>query len=106
MDKKEAIMMAQQYVNVVRSKYPLVRALVFGSYAKGVHHANSDIDVAVVLKHANNLFDAQIALMRLRNGDDLLIEPHVFREKDFTDDNPLVYEILSSGVELSCPDTA
>jgi predicted nucleotidyltransferase len=101
MDKKDAIMAAQQYVNVVRAKYPLTRALVFGSYAKGTYHANSDIDVAVVLKNADNLFDAQVALMRLRNDDDLLIEPHVFREKDFTTDNPLVYEILQAGVELS-----
>jgi hypothetical protein len=39
--------------------------------------------------------------MRLRNDDDLMIEPHVFREKDFTADNPLVYEILQAGGELS-----
>jgi predicted nucleotidyltransferase len=101
MDKKEAIMAAQHYVNIVCAKYSLTRALVFGSYAKGTHHANSDIDVAVVMKNADNLFDAQVALMRLRNDDDLMIEPHVFREKDFTADNPLVYEILQAGVELN-----
>jgi predicted nucleotidyltransferase len=100
MDKKDAMMAAQQYVNLVRAEYPLARALVFGSYAKGVHHADSDIDVAVVLKNADNLFDAQIALMRLRSDDDLMIEPHVFREKDFTTDNPFAYEVLLSGEEL------
>jgi predicted nucleotidyltransferase len=100
MDKKDAIMAAQQYVNLVRTKYPLARALVFGSYAKGVSHAKSDIDVAVVLKKADNLFDAQVALMRLRSDDNLMIEPHVFREKDFTADDPLAYEVLLSGEEL------
>ncbi|MDR2813423.1 MAG: nucleotidyltransferase domain-containing protein [Prevotellaceae bacterium] len=100
MDKKDAIMAAQQYVDLVRAEYPLVRALVFGSYAKGVHHADSDIDVAVVLKNVDNLFDAQVALMRLRSDDDLMIEPHVFREKDFTTDNPFAYEVLLSGEEL------
>jgi predicted nucleotidyltransferase len=93
-------MAAQQYVNAICAKYPLTRALVFGSYAKGTYHANSDIDVAVVLKNADNLFDTQVALMRLRNDDDLLIEPHVFREKEFTTDNPLVHEILQTGVAL------
>jgi predicted nucleotidyltransferase len=101
MDKKEAIIAAQHYVNTVRAKYPLTRALVFGSYAKGTHHAGSDIDVAVVMKSADNLFDAQVAVMHLRNDDDLMIEPHVFREKDFTADNPLVYEILQASVELN-----
>jgi predicted nucleotidyltransferase len=100
MDKKEAIRTAQQYVNVVRTKYPIARALVFGSYAKGTQHVNSDIDVAVVLKTTDNLFDTQIDLMHLRNDDDLLIEPHVFRENDFTADNPLVHEILQANVEL------
>jgi predicted nucleotidyltransferase len=101
MDKKNAIRTAQQYVNAVRAKYPLTRALIFGSYAKGTYHADSDIDVAVVLKNVENLFDMQIALMHLRNDNDLLIEPHVFREKDFTADNPLVHEILQAGVVLN-----
>lgn len=105
MDKSKAIIAAQHYINVVRTKYPLSQALVFGSYAKGTYHVDSDIDVAVVLEHADNLFDTQIALMHLRNDDDLLIEPHVFRKKDFTADNPLVYEILRAGIELSvCAD--
>jgi predicted nucleotidyltransferase len=101
MDKRNAIVAAQQYVDAVGAKYPLTRALIFGSYARGNHHSNSDIDVAIVLKSADNLFDMQVALMHLRSDSDLLIEPHVFRETDFTPDNPLVYEILQAGVELS-----
>jgi predicted nucleotidyltransferase len=101
MDKREAIMVAQQFVKAVREKYPLTRALIFGSYARGTAHADSDIDVAIVLKSTDNLFDTQIALMHLRSDDDLLIEPHVFREKDFTADNPLVCEILRAGLELN-----
>ena len=100
MDKKNAVMAAQRYVNLVRAQYPLARALLFGSYAKGAHHADSDIDVAIVLKSAENLFDAQVALMRLRGDDDLMIEPHAFREKDFTADDPLAHEVLLSGEDL------
>jgi predicted nucleotidyltransferase len=101
MDKREAITTAQQYVNTVSAKYPLSRSLFFGSYAKGTHHRDSDIDVAVVLKNTNNLFDSQVNLLHLRKATELQIEPHVFREKDFDTDDPLVYEILQAGVELS-----
>ena len=38
MDKREAIIAAQKYVNTVSKKYELVQAFVFGSYAKGNYH--------------------------------------------------------------------
>jgi predicted nucleotidyltransferase len=100
MDKKEAIRTAQEYIYSVRGKYALTRALLFGSFAKGTNHTHSDIDVAVVVKDIDNLFDMQVNLMHLRNDNNLLIEPHPFREKDFDANDPFVYEILSSGVEL------
>jgi predicted nucleotidyltransferase len=100
MDKKDAITAAQRYVDMVSGKYPLVRALVFGSHIKGNQHPDSDIDVAVIVQNVNNLFDAQIDLMQLRGNEDLLIEPHLFRENDFDSDDPFVYEILRDSVEL------
>jgi len=100
MDKREAITAAQNYINNVSKRYELTQAFVFGSYAKGNYYADSDIDVAVVLKNVNNLFDAQVDLLRLRNDEDLHIEPHTFRDTDFDTDDPFVYEILQKGVEL------
>ena len=101
MDKREAITAAQNYVNNVGKKYELVQAFIFGSYAKGNFRADSDIDVAVVLKNVPNLFDAQVDLLRMRKDEDLDIEPHTFRDTDFNTDNSLVYEILQAGLELS-----
>ena len=100
MDKRKAIKTAQQYINNVSVKYPITRALLFGSYVKGTSHDDSDIDIAVVVKDANNLFDTQIDLMHMRQNDNLLIEPHVFRENDFDTDNPFVYEIVQTGIDL------
>ncbi|MDR2466316.1 MAG: nucleotidyltransferase domain-containing protein [Prevotellaceae bacterium] len=100
MDKKDAIETAQQYVYEVGAKYPLTRALVFGSFAKGTSHEDSDIDVAVVIKESDNIFDTQVDLMHMRRNDNLRIEPHAFREDDFDTDNPLVHEILQTGVAL------
>jgi predicted nucleotidyltransferase len=101
MDKNTALKSARRYVNTVRKKYPVSRALLFGSHAKGNARMDSDIDIALVLHTVDNLFETAIELMQLRSDDDLLIEPHVFREQDFDTDDPLVYEILNSGEELT-----
>jgi predicted nucleotidyltransferase len=101
MDKREAIITAQNYINNVSKKYELTQAFVFGSYAKDNYHSDSDIDVAVVLKNANNLFDTQIDLLNLRKDEDLLIEPHPFREADFNTDDPFVNEVLQVGLKIN-----
>ena len=100
MDKRKAITLAQQYIDSVSEKYNISKALVFGSYVKGTNHADSDIDVALVLKSVENLFDAQVDLMMLRQDKDLAIEPHPFREADFNSDDPFVHKILHDSVEL------
>jgi predicted nucleotidyltransferase len=100
MDKREAITAAQNYVDSIGRKYELVQAFVFGSYAKDNYRTDSDIDVAVVLRNVSNLFDVQVDLLHLRTNEDLQIEPHTFRDTDFTADDPLVYEILQAGLEL------
>ena len=100
MDKREAIMVAQNYINNVGKKYKLAQAFVFGSYAKDNYRSDSDIDVAVVLRNVPNLFDVQIDLLHLRKDEDLQIEPHPFRDIDFNTDDPFVNEILQAGFEL------
>ena len=100
MDKREAIITAQNYVNNISKKYELVQAFIFGSYAKGNYRSDSDIDVAVVLKNVPNLFDVHVDLLHLRKDEDLQIEPHTFRDTDFDTDDPLVNEILQEGLEL------
>ena len=100
MDKRKAITVAQNYVNNISEKYELVQAFIFGSYAKGNYRSDSDIDLAIVLKNVDNLFDVQVDLLRLRKDEDLYIEPHTFRDTDFDTDNPFVNEILQGGFEL------
>ncbi|MDR1724044.1 MAG: nucleotidyltransferase domain-containing protein [Tannerella sp.] len=101
MDKGKSIELAQHYIDKVSARYKIRRAFLFGSYAKGNHHADSDIDVAIVFANVANLFDTQIELMQLRRDGDLIIEPHVFREEDFTGNNPLVSEIIKNNIELA-----
>jgi len=100
MDKRDAVNIALKYANAVKSKYDFVKIILFGSYAKGNFHEDSDIDIAVILKDYDNLIDIQLNLMRLRRKIDSRIEPHPFREKDFNLTNPLVNEIMKHGQDI------
>ncbi len=97
MDKTDAIKIAEKYALAVRAKYNFNRMYLFGSYVKGKIHQESDIDIALVFNDFNNILDMQLELMRIRRKIDSRIEPHPFREKDFTISNPIAYEILEYG---------
>lgn len=100
MDKRDALDIAIKYAIAVKSKYDFVKIILFGSYAKGNFNADSDIDIAVVLKDYSNLIEIQLDLMRLRRKIDSRIEPHPFREKDFEITNPIVNEIIKYGQDI------
>ena len=102
MDEEKAWRVAQQYVAVVREKkMGLQGVYLFGSYANGTAGKDSDIDLAVVFDGFADSFDMQVELMKLRRGVDVRIEPHPFREEDFTLDNPFASEILDYGRKVA-----
>jgi len=101
MDKREAIKIAKRYISLIESRYKIVNVILFGSFAKGTNHPDSDIDLAIVFKSVDDIVDMQIELMKMRTDDDLLIEPHPYRESEFENSNPVVYEILRNGIELN-----
>ena len=101
MDKDKASKIAQKYIAFIRKRDPNVKkAYLFGSYAKGTIREDSDIDLAIIFKDFNDSFDMQVQLMKLRRNFDTRIEPHPFRESDFQVSNPLVNEILKTGLEI------
>ena len=66
MDRTDAINVAKQYASVIKTKYDCKQVFLFGSYAKGTNHEESDIDIAVILKEFENPMAIQLELMRLR----------------------------------------
>jgi len=100
MDKGDALKIAEKYINSIRSKYNIQNAILFGSFARGTNHANSDIDIALVLNNITDIIDTQIELMKLRRNIDLRIEPHPFMTSDFKNSNPVVNEILKYGIQI------
>ena len=98
MDKKEAINIASAYIESISAKYNISQAFLFGSFAKGTNHDDSDIDIAIIVNSVSDIIDTQIDLMKLRRKIDLRIEPHPFNLVDFNTSNPVVHEILKYGI--------
>jgi len=101
MDQRTAFKIVKKYLSLLReSRFEVQKAYLFGSYAKGDFTADSDIDLAVVIKNLSNSFIAQIELMKLGRKIDSRIEPHPFYETDFNLSHPFAKEILTSGIEI------
>lgn len=100
MDKGEALKIANRYIDALSNKYTIQQAFMFGSFAKGTNHEDSDIDIAIVVKNVSDIIDTQIDMMKLRRKVDLRIEPHPFMLNDFNQDNPVVSEILKHGIKI------
>ena len=86
---------------VKRSNFPMEieKVYLFGSYAKGNPHRDSDIDVAfVVNKWQGDYFDVIPLIWKLTEQVDYRIEPHVIvPEEDYAG---LLDEIEQTGIEI------
>ena len=91
----------EKYIERISKFYNIDYIILFGSYAKGDNHNDSDIDIAVVSKDITDSFDDGVKLMSLTWGIDTRIEPHAINTEDFNIvDTPFIAEIIRSGVEL------
>ncbi len=101
MDKAAAIELCTKYLYKVKENgITFYQAWIFGSFAKGHFHEYSDIDLALVLPENIDNFNTEIRLMTIRSGEETIIEPHTFNPDDFTESNPLVYQIIHTGLLL------
>lgn len=54
MDKRQAIEIAREYKSMVAQHLPIKAVYLYGSYSKGGHTEDSDIDIAVVVPHQSD----------------------------------------------------
>ena len=105
MDKKSidevVISSVYKYIEKIKELYEIQEVYLFGSFAKGNEHADSDIDIAIISNDFNDRIDAMIELMLLTQDIDLRIEPHPFNEKDFNENSPFVDEIKNTGLKVA-----
>ncbi|GHT78575.1 hypothetical protein FACS189464_2260 [Bacteroidia bacterium] len=102
MDKREDIIdKVKEYNTLLQKNFPMKieQVYLFGSYAKGTQHKDSDIDVAVVVNHfEGDFFKVIPPIWKLTEDVDFRIEPHVIaRDTDFSG---MLDEIQRTGVEI------
>ena len=102
MDKNDALRISKGYLKRVQnSDLGFSEAWLFGSYAKGNQHDNSDIDIAIVLKdNVNHTFETEVRLMIIRKGEETLIELHAFSREEFDFNLPFVNQIVKYGEKI------
>ncbi|GAO27890.1 nucleotidyltransferase domain-containing protein [Geofilum rubicundum] len=102
MDKNDALRISRSYLNRLKeSDIGFSEAYMFGSFAKGNQHENSDIDIAIVLKdEVEHTFDTDVQLMITRKGEETIIEPHAFTKDEFDNNTPIVFQIIKHGIRI------
>lgn len=90
-----------KYAANLQKHLDLHSVYLFGSYAKGENHQDSDIDVAVVADgFSGDIIEDTHLLMKLRRNIDNRIEPHPFSLQEFSENNPFVKEIKTKGIKV------
>ncbi|MGC9355902.1 MAG: nucleotidyltransferase domain-containing protein [Mariniphaga sp.] len=99
MDKREAISKVTEYKRLLNQYLQFESIYLFGSYAKGTNRTDSDIDVAIVVKHSEgDFFSVNPLLWKLRRQIDDRIEP-ILIERDYDESN-FLGEIKKYGIEI------
>ena len=103
MDKKTDIVIRQFITTVAKQTPGFVTAYLFGSFAKNNERPDSDIDIALIIDNLkdSDKFDIQVQLMLLASQYDSRIEPHPLSKQDLISNNPFVYEIRKTGIEIT-----
>ena len=104
-DSKTITTIVQQYIDDVKKAMPIDKVYLYGSYAKGTQHQNSDIDLCF-FSHAfesRRNFDilTELFYLKIKYDKEILIEPYAFPVSELYNDNPFVKEILRTGREIT-----
>ena len=93
---------SNQFIAALRASGLQVQgAWLYGSYAKGHARRDSDIDIAVISQNlTGDWLDDYCNLTRFADDIDARMEVIPFLPKDFRDENPLVWEIKTTGIPL------
>jgi len=100
-DNAQALKAARRFVRAIQSVgIRLDAAYLYGSYAKGYAHKDSDIDVALVSPDLSGWVDDWEKMRPVVLTMDSRIEPVRFNPGSFVDENPLAWEVKTTGIPL------
>ena len=85
LDKEKVREIVDKYTEKVKSALKPTSVILFGSYANGIPHEESDIDIAVLIDgFKGDWYDTEVLLYKLRRGISFDIEPHLLDETQDT----------------------
>jgi predicted nucleotidyltransferase len=95
--------LANQFADDVRRRFPVSRAVLFGSYARGTASELSDIDICFFLDSFNGrprveVITDLLAIAGAYKG--VFFEPIAFPVSEIERGNPFVREILETGKDI------
>lgn len=92
----------QDYVRKISEQIPITKALLFGSYAKGTFHPDSDIDIAIFSSFFDGMDRVQATKFLLLQALDYRVdlEPISFTDEEYYHPVGIVSEILRTGIEV------
>ncbi|MCL2494799.1 MAG: nucleotidyltransferase domain-containing protein [Oscillospiraceae bacterium] len=100
LDKATVMSMSRRYASEVERYLQPQAVVLFGSHAKGTAHADSDIDIAVILNgFTGDYLEASKQLYRLRRNISADIEPVLLDSSH--DESGFVAEVFRTGQVLS-----
>jgi len=101
---REIMDIINRYVEVILAHYKVKAIILFGSYAKGTNHQDSDIDIAIITDDikCNDVFDEQLKLKKLRRNIDYRLEPHLIEVADYENlETPFIEEVVNTGIKVA-----
>jgi predicted nucleotidyltransferase len=103
-DLKTAEGVAADFLQDVKDAVPVNKAYLYGSYAKGTFHEDSDLDLCFFLDNiaVRDVFEIEVKLLKFarKYNRTISIEPNVFPASELYNDNPFVKEVLRTGKEI------
>lgn len=99
MDHAEVIKKLKKFKKLLSQHMKFEDLILYGSYAKGNAHKDSDVDVAIVVTQlSGDYFTTRPLLWKIRREVDDRIEP-VLIEKDH-DESGFLSEIMKNGITI------
>lgn len=96
MDIRQVYEKINEFIEVIIPEYDPEKVVLYGSYAKGTNHSNSDIDIAVIVNEVEGSFlDKEARLYKIRRSIDSSIEPILLESSK--DNSGFLEHILSYG---------
>lgn len=93
----------EAYLKDLSQEIIVDKAIVFGSYAKGNYHDDSDIDLAIFtdsLKDLERVDGIKFLLQRARKYRTVDLQPIPFTKQDYFQPVGIVEEILKTGITI------